>query len=55
MPQKLLADWQVYIPSLILALLTYLLLARLVLEHYRVIDDLRTAIPRPLSFQLPPD
>ena len=32
MPQKLLADWQVFIPSLILALLTYLLLARLVLE-----------------------
>jgi DNA-binding MarR family transcriptional regulator len=30
-------------------------LTRLVLEHYRVIDDLRTAVPRPLSFRFPPD
>lgn len=30
------------------------LLARLVLEHYRGLADLRSAIPRPLSFQLPP-
>jgi DNA-binding MarR family transcriptional regulator len=30
------------------------LLARLVLEHYQGLADLRTAIPRPLSFRLPP-
>jgi len=30
-------------------------LARLVLEHYRVIAELRSAMPRPLSFQFPPD
>jgi hypothetical protein len=32
MLQKMLADWQVQIPTAILALLTYLLLVRLVLE-----------------------
>jgi DNA-binding MarR family transcriptional regulator len=29
-------------------------LARLVLEHYRGVAELRAAVPRPLSFQLPP-
>ena len=29
-------------------------LARLVLEHYSGLSELRTAIPRPLSFQVPP-
>jgi len=29
-------------------------LAKLVVEHYRGLADLRTAIPRPLSFQVPP-